>query len=92
MITKEKVIEIVTKYLKDRNRNYMTLNIEKIFFEEKDIIEYGKYEDEKRDTYTISYDVESYQQPIKYFVRVDAETGEVLFTASPHGYVEEWEE
>lgn len=92
MITKEKVIEIAIKYLKERSRNYMILDTQNIFFNEKDTIEYGKYEDKKRDTYTISYDVEGYQQPITHFIRVDAETGEVLFTASPHGYVEEWEE
>ena len=42
--------------------------------------------------YVVTYYNEGYINPLTYFVSVEAETGEVLFTMSKHGYVEDWEE
>jgi hypothetical protein len=92
MITKEKAVENIKIYLIDKKRQYLKLNEEKIRLEENEEIGYGKYEDKKRSIYIMSYEVESYQNTILHFITVDAETGEVLFTMSPHGYVEDWED
>jgi hypothetical protein len=95
MINKEKALEIVGKYIKERNREYISISpLDKIRLEKSKRISYPscKYYEQERDIYVVNYDIEGYQQPIAHFVCVDAETGEVLFTASPHGYVEEWED
>ncbi|MCY1659357.1 PepSY domain-containing protein [Chryseobacterium sp. SL1] len=92
MITKEKALEIVKKYVIDRKRNYIEIINDKINFEENIKIPYGKYDEQKRTIYTITCRLEGYLDPISHYITVDAETGEVLFTATPHGYAEEWEE
>ncbi|MGR3855158.1 hypothetical protein [Chryseobacterium indologenes] len=93
MINKEKALEIVKQYLQARKREYVFIvDKDKVLYEEQKNIEYGKYEDTKRDIFVVNYDIEGYQEPIPHFVIVDAEKGEVLFTSTPHGYAEEWEE
>jgi len=92
MITKEQALENALKYIKKRNRNYDLMDKNKILFEENVIIPYGKYNELKKSIYTIICENEGYLDPISHFVAVDAETGEVLFTATPHGYAEDWEE
>lgn len=92
MITKEKALEIVKQYLQSRKREYVSIaDKDKIYMENK-VVEYGKYEDIKRNVFVVSYKIEGYQEPIPHFVIVDAEEGEVLFTSTPHGYAEEWED
>ncbi|WP_288438431.1 hypothetical protein [uncultured Chryseobacterium sp.] len=93
MINKEKALEIVKQYLQARKREYVFIvDKDKVLYEEQKNIEYGKYEDTKRNIFVVNYDIEGYQEPTPHFVIVDAEKGEVLFTSTPHGYAEEWEE
>lgn len=92
MITIEEAIEIVKKYLKERNRDYISINTENVQFEENERVIYGRYQDEVKNLYTVAYYIEGYQLPIAHYVTLDADSGEVLFTVSPHGYVEEWED
>jgi hypothetical protein len=40
----------------------------------------------------VNYDIEGYIEPTPYFVYVDSLTGDILFTMSPHGYAEDWED
>ncbi|MES2556813.1 MAG: hypothetical protein V4604_11725 [Bacteroidota bacterium] len=90
MITEEKAIEIVKHYLEERKCEY--LSIDKVFYEENEYINYGEYESQHKNVFVVSYSREGYQLPTDYFVYVLAETGEVLFTMTPHGYAEDWEE
>lgn len=93
IIDKEKALEIVKQYLQDRKREYVFIvEKDKVLYEEQKTIGYGKYEDTKRNIFVVNYDIEGYQEPIPHFVIVDAEEGEVLFTSTPHGYAEEWED
>ena len=95
MITKEQALENVKKYLKNKNRNFKKINedISKISLEKEEIIyPYCKYYEKERDVYTISYYCEGYYGDESLFVTVDAETGEVLFTMTQHGYAEDWED
>lgn len=93
MITKEDALEKAIKYINKRKREYVYIDsIDNVKFEEKKYINYGEYEEKERDIFVINYDIEGYTEPIPHFVVVDAETGKILFTASPHGYVEDWEE
>ncbi|MAN29032.1 MULTISPECIES: hypothetical protein [Mesonia] len=93
MITKKQALENVVKYLKEHKREYLYINtVDQISFEEKKFINYGKYENQEKDIFIVNYDIEGYLEPIAHFVAVDAETGEILFTATPHGYAEDWEE
>ena len=92
MITKEKALEIVKQYLQDRKREYISIaEKDKIYMENK-VIGYGKYEDMQRNVIVVSYHIEGYPEPIPQFVIVDAETGEVHYTYTKHGYAEEWED
>ncbi len=93
MITKEQALENVKKYLIEKNRTYIFIvDKDKVVFEEQKKIPYGKYEDKIKDIYVVNYDIEGYLGPIPHFVAVSAETGEVLFTMTEHGYAEDWEE
>ncbi len=92
MITKEKAIEKVIKYVSERKRNYKEVEKEKVFFEENIKIPYGKFYEQNRNVYTVTCRYEGYSHPISHYISVDAETGEILFTATPHGYAEDWED
>ena len=43
------------------------------------------------DVAVVGYLTEGYQAPIAFFIVVDSETGEVLFTRGPHGILEDRE-
>jgi cell division protein YceG involved in septum cleavage len=92
MITKEKAIKIVKQYLVDRKREYLKINEDRVYLEENEEIMNDDSEYEIRNIYNISYEVEGYQYPDMYFVHIDADTGEVLYTLYKHGRVENWEE
>jgi hypothetical protein len=88
---KEDAIKIVRSYLNYRNRDYTKLNLDSVRLSEKEEIVYGKYENQVRKVFCVPYENEGYDHPITFFVFVDIETEEVLYTMSPSGYVEEWE-
>jgi hypothetical protein len=92
MITKEQAIEKVRKYARERNRSYSEIVQGRVNFQENIKIPYGKYDDQIRTIYTVTCEIDGYLDPITHFISVDAETGEVLFTATPHGYAEDWDE
>lgn len=93
MITKEQALENAKEYINERKRNYVYIDTkDKVKYEENKYINYGKYDEQKRNIYIVNYDIEGYTEPIPHFITVDAETGEVLFTATPHGYAEDWED
>lgn len=92
MITKEQAVENVKVYIKERNRDYIEVVNDRVNFEENIKIPYGKYDGQNRTVYTVTCKQEGYLNPISHYITVDAETGEVLFTTTPHGYAEDWEE
>ncbi len=93
MITKEEVRKIAEQYLKERKRKYTTLDsIEKIGFYENDKNLYGKKKGEKSDVFVIGYGQIWGIEERGMILFIDAETGEVLYTMSPHGWVEEIED
>jgi hypothetical protein len=93
MITKEIALENVKKYLNEKKREYIFIvNKDKVVYEAQKKIPYGKYEDKIKDIYVVNYDIEGYLEPTPHFVAIDAETGEVLFTVTQHGYAEDWED
>ena len=91
MITKEQAVEKVKEYVSKKNREYIEIVSDRVNFEEKKHINYGKFEDKERDIYTVTCKQEGYTEPILHFIVVDAETGEILFTTTPHGYLDDWE-
>lgn len=93
MITKEQALENVKKYITEKNRHFVYIvDVDKIKIKKQIEIPYGKYEEQIKDVYVVNYDIEGYTEPTPYFVYVDSENGEVLFTMTPHGYAEDWEE
>ncbi|KMQ69925.1 hypothetical protein ACM39_02475 [Chryseobacterium sp. FH2] len=95
MITKEKAFEIAEQYINERKRNYLRISpIEKVYLEKEKRVPYpfSKYYEQIKNMYVVAYDVEKGYDEIPHFVSVDAETGEVLFTMTEHGYAEDWED
>lgn len=94
MIIKEQALKIAKLYLKDRKREYISIEEEpeKIFFEENEEIVNKKGEDEVKNLYVVSYHTVGYQFPESNYINIDADTGEVLYTIYKHGRVESWEE
>lgn len=93
MIKKEEVIKIAEQYLKTRKRSYTNLDsIDKVQFYEKDKNLYGKRKGEEEDVYVIGYGVIWGNEERSMIIHISANTGEVLYTMSPHGWVEEIED
>jgi len=90
-MTKEQVIELVTKYLTDRKRQYERI-VEESAHSVNEKVMYGKFKDEIRDLWNVTYIVEGYDGPIFFFISIDSNTEEVLYTMTPSGYAEDWEE
>ena len=91
-MTKEKAIEIATKYISDRKRTCDRIVEDPVQFETNEEVIYGKYNEEFRDLWTVSYEIEGFDGPISYYVVVDDKSEEVLYTMTPNGYAEDWEE
>jgi hypothetical protein len=91
-MTKEKAIEIATKYISDRKRTCDRIIEDPVHFESNKEISYGKYKETLRDAWTVSYEVDWIDGPMDFFVVVDDKTEEVLYTITPSGYAEDWEE
>lgn len=92
MITKEQAVENVKKYVKSRNRAYYEIVSDRVNYIYKEDIAYGKYDGQKRAVFVVTCLLEGYTEPIPHFVEVDALTGEVLYTMTSHGYVEDRED
>ena len=90
MITEEQALTIALQYIVDRGRTYDKLC--PLFIDENNDITRGKFKNTKRDVFVLPYEIEGYLDPISFFVVVDIETGEVLYTRSAHGCVEDREE
>lgn len=90
-MNKEEAIEIATKYISDRKRDYVRI-VEESAHSVNEKVLYGKFKDEIRDLWTVTYEVEGFDGPILYFIFIDSNTEEVLYTMTPGGYAEDWEE
>lgn len=93
MITKEEVNKIAEQYLKQRKRRYTTLDsIEQVGFRQNKEILYGKRKGEKTDVFITGYGEIWGNEERGMLIYIDANTGEVLYSQSPHGWIEEIEE
>ena len=90
MITKEKVKEIVEKYIKEKNISHTKLinDVEKITLWKNDKIQHGKREGEITDVYVYRYLDMWVQEEKGMNVFVDAHTGELLYIMTPHWYID----
>ncbi len=93
MITKEQAREIAEKYLGERKRTYTSLSqVEQIgFWHNRDIL-YGKYKDQLMDVFSVQYGEMWGNEERGMYVIIEAVTGEVLYSISPHGWIEEMED
>jgi hypothetical protein len=90
-MNEKKAIEITKKYIEGRKRTYVRIVEERVLFSNERVI-HGKYIDEIRDIWVVSYENEGFDGPINNFVVIDDLTEEVLFTVTSSGYAEDWEE
>lgn len=91
-MVREDVLELVKKYIDGRKREYDRIVDDPVHFESNKEISYGKYKETLRDAWTVSYEVDWIDGPMDFFVVVDDKTEEVLYTITPSGYAEDWEE
>jgi hypothetical protein len=87
MITPKEAVSIAEKHLKSTDIEYIKL-ADKVQFSENEPIATGKYKDQFRDVYVVTYLQEGYDDPHAYFMLIDAVTKEVLYTVGRHGYLE----
>ena len=91
MITKEQAVKTAKDYLKLKNRKYISVEEQRVSFTKAHITAPEGEEDFEMDVAVVGYLTEGYQAPIAFFIVVDSETGEVLFTRGPHGILEDRE-
>lgn len=92
MITKEEAYNKIKSYL-DRNIKYSSIDsINEIAFTSKEEMNYpishGKYEGKKIDYYAISYGEIWGIEERSMGILIHAETGELLYIITPHGYLD----
>jgi hypothetical protein len=93
MITKKEAITKVIEYLKLRKREYIEVFEEdKIRLVENESVLFGDREDEILDQYSVGYLVQWGADYASYFIRIDAQSGDILYTMSPTSWVEELED
>ena len=96
MITPEQAQEIGVNYLNEKNRSFTSINpvvqIEKFGFVKNMEVLYGPKEGQFVDAYVVGYGVMWGIEERTMGIRIDANTGEVLYTMGPHGPIEEIEE
>ena len=79
-------------FLKSKKRTYTSLEPQNKFqFQTDELFIFGEFEGQKKDTYSVGYGVFWGLEEVSYFLCIDAYTGEVYYTVTPHGFVEEWE-
>jgi hypothetical protein len=93
MITKEEARKIALNYLAERKREYEEVSpVDKIRFIEKEEVLYGPRSGEIISTYSINYLVDWGLDYESLFIRIDAETGEPLYTMGPTSVIEQFED
>ncbi|MEE1897967.1 hypothetical protein V1389_06455 [Flavobacterium rakeshii] len=92
MITKEEAHDILKKYLGKKRRDYITISsVNEIQLKENKKILYGDYESEYLTVYIARYSALWGMEERGVVVYIAAETGDVLYSLSSHGWVEELE-
>lgn len=89
MLREEEAIEIAKKYLLEKKIEYNAIFGGRLMTNHQ--VNYGEYIDTERDVYEVIFDYESYMQTLIYVVFVDVKLEEVLYTMTPHGYLEDWD-
>lgn len=92
MITKEEAHDILKKYLGKKRRDYVTISpVSEIQLKENKKILYGDHESEYLTVYISGYSTLWGVEERGVVVYIAAETGDVLYSLSSHGWVEELE-
>ena len=92
-ISIEQALEFAEAYLKQRKEKYLCICelTEKDFIPDKDLIS-GPYYGQIRDVWVVPYEVQWTPYETKsFFIHMDAYTGEVFYTLTPHGFAEDWD-
>lgn len=93
MITKKEARTKAIEYLKLKKREYIEVFKEKqIPLRENEKILYGDRSEDSIDQYSVGYLVEWGLDFASMFIRIDAHSGEILYTVSPTSWIEELED
>jgi hypothetical protein len=92
MITKEQAFSVLETYLLEKKRDYVSINpVENIGLIENKKCLYGKYAHQRKNVFVASYSSLLANEERGVVVYISAENGEVLYSISSHGWVEETE-
>ena len=91
-LSTERAREFAEAYLQERKRKYLYIHelTEKNFRPDERLIT-GPYHGQKRDVWWILYEVDWLDETKSLGIYMDAYTGEVYYTITPTGFVEDWE-
>jgi hypothetical protein len=92
-ISREQARNIALKYLAEKKRDFEDVDqVSDQNFFAADLVTFGEKKGQSRDVWSVGYGVLWGFEIRTHFINIDAETGEVLYTISPHGYLEEMED
>jgi hypothetical protein len=87
MITKEHAREIAEKYLKAQRRDYTSIHpVSKVDYFEGKEIPIGEKKGQHLAVLAVGYEEIWMDNPTLLRIYIEASTGEVLYTITPHGY------
>jgi hypothetical protein len=90
MITKELAHEIAKQYLYDKKRTFTSIDpVDKVRFVKNKKLSYGTYYGQEKNVYSVPYGFPWGLDEATFYITIDAETGEVLYTITNHGYAED---
>ncbi len=88
MITKEKVVEIAEKFIKEKKLDYVRLNHFPVSFYKNNEVLDGKRHGEFLDVYVYHYTMPGVMEETGNLMYIDAETGEILCVQTHHSYLD----
>lgn len=93
MITKKEALTKAVEYLQLKKREYIeVVEEDKISLRDNSEILYGNREGEFTALYTVGYSVEWGTDFSSMFIKIDAHSGEILYTTSATSWIEELED
>ncbi|MBL1221445.1 hypothetical protein JET18_11375 [Chryseobacterium sp. L7] len=88
MITKEEAYKKAKEYLDKSNTQYITIDSDSIKLEENEVVSYGKNEGNKLNIFSVCFGQLWGMEERSMFVDINADTGEILYIMTPHGYID----
>ena len=92
LVPRKEISLIALKYLKERKREFTEIqDSDRFVFESNYTLIFGSKKHQTKDIYSVKYGEPWGLDDVAFFIIIDAYTGEVYYTITPHGFAEEYE-